>query len=131
MDLERLTHHQNYHTTVMVALVLSGLAVTFAALVGRGTLNLKGALLLDEPTDITVIALMEPKLSTDEKISKITFLRKEAPINGKATYSYLVKTTPDQQYFLRVYFEKDTGKWATTGLETLHGEPGAETPLSQ
>jgi hypothetical protein len=62
---------------VLIAVILSAMVVMFAAILGRGALNLKGALLVDEPTDVTVIAVIEPKLSDGVAISDIDFLRKE------------------------------------------------------
>ncbi len=131
MHIEKITH-QSYRTSVVVAIVLSGMVVTLAAFLGRGTLKLKAALALDEPTDVTVIALMENKLPSDVKITSIDFLRKEAdPAGGKPTYAYHVAASDQSDFFLRLFFNKDLGEWEVTHLETLHAGPAAETQPPQ
>lgn len=128
MDLEKISH-QNYRISVWVAIVLSGIVVTLAAFLGRGALNLKAALVLEEPTDVTVIALMEPKLPADAKIVAIDFLRKEPdPNSEKPTYAYHIETSDRNNYFLRLYFNREIGQWEVTRLETLHATPEGETP---
>jgi hypothetical protein len=131
MHIEKITH-QSYRTSVVVAIVLSGMVVTLAAFLGRGTLKLKAALALDEPTDVTVIALMENKLPSDVKITSIDFLREETdPAGGKPTYAYHVAASDQTDFFLRLFFNKDRGEWEVTHLETLHAESAAETQPPQ
>ncbi len=130
MDIERISR-QSYRLSVLVAIVLSAIVVTFAAVVGRGTLNLKGALILDEPTDVTVIALMEPQMATGAKITGITFLRKESEVNGKPTYAYHVADSNQDNFFVRIYFDTLVNQWRISHFENLHGEPSTETPPRQ
>ena len=131
MHFEKITH-QNYRMSVMLAIVLSGMVVTLAALLGSGTLRLKAALALDEPTDLTVIALFEDNLPEGVKIQTIDFLRKEPEYyGGKPSYAYHVATSDLSDYFLRLVFNRDTGSWELTHLEPLRGEPAAETQPPQ
>lgn len=121
MDIEHFSH-QGYQVSVWIALVLSGLVVTLAALLGRGTLNLNGALLVDEPTDVTVIALTEPRLEEDVTISRIDFLRKEDKGQTKSVYAYHVVTSDEGNYLVRLGFNDETGKWSLIQFDRLHGE---------
>ena len=126
MDIEHFTH-RGYKMSLVVAIVLSGLVVTLASLVGRGTLNLRGALLLTEPHDTTVIALVEPKLTGNVKISNITFLRKEdvSPAGEKPTYTYHVETSDGGDWFARLLFDKNSAQWTLERFEKLHGSDDA------
>lgn len=125
MDIEKISH-SGYRMSVIIAIVLSCMVVTFAALLGRGTLNLNGALLLDEPTDVTVIALVEPKLDTDVKIGEIDFLRKEKrDSDTHQTYAYRVHTSDASDYLVRLGFDISTKRWTLTQFERLHAESSA------
>jgi hypothetical protein len=62
MDLEKLTHHKNYGLTVSIALLLSMALVIVAAIIGRGTLNVKSALLSEHVTVPVVIKLVRDTL---------------------------------------------------------------------
>jgi hypothetical protein len=130
MDIEHISR-QSYRLSVVVAIVLSAIVVTFAAVVGRGTLNLKGALMLDEPTDVTVIALVEPRLATGAKITGINFLRKEDEVNGRATFAYHVTISNEDNLFVKIYFDVLVNEWRIAHLENLHGGPSTETPPQQ
>lgn len=120
MDIEKISH-RGYKVSVVVAIVLSGLLVTFAALIGRGTLNLAGSLVLPEATPLTVIALMQEKLKSGVTIDNVELLRieKEESETGKPDSTYLVKTSDDAQYFIRISWEE--GKWSLRNYEPLHG----------
>ena len=121
MDIEHLTH-RGQRLSLAIAVVLSCMAVTLASLIGRGTLNLSGALLLTEPRDTTVIALVEPKLQEKITISGIIFLRKEDPMPGeKPTYTYHVRTSDESDYFVRLRFDTTSSQWALERLEKLYG----------
>ena len=138
MDIEHMTH-RGYKLSLIIAIVLSAMVVTLASLVGRGTLNLSGALVLNEPHDTTVIALIEPKLATNEKISEIDFLRKE-PVKGQSDasgsvidpksmqYSYTVRTSDGSDYLIQLIFDTDTRQWITRTFERLHG--GNSAPVA-
>lgn len=122
MDIEKMAH-TGYRTSVVIAIVLSSMVVTLAALLGRGTLNFRGALLLDEPTDVTVIAAVEPKLADDIAISSIDFLRKEKRgENEKPFYAYQVKTSDGVHYLVRLGFDDDAKIWGLLHFEKLHGD---------
>ena len=109
--------------SVIIAVVLSCMVVTLAALLGRGTLNLNGAVLLDKPTDVTVIALMEPKLNQNEKISEIDFLREEKrDADTHESYAYHVHTSDASDYLVRLGFDVSTNGWSITQFERLHAE---------
>ena len=125
MDLEKISH-AGYRMSAIIAIVLSCMVVTFAALLGRGTLNLKGALALDAPTDVTVIALVEPKLEGSVKISAINFLRKEKhEADARETYAYHVRTSEGSNYLVRIGFDITRAEWTLTQFERLHGETEA------
>jgi hypothetical protein len=126
MDFQQITH-QGYRLSILVAMVLSAVAVTLAALIGRGTLNLRGSLILEEPTDITVIALMETTLPENIKVAQIDFLREEAEVGGKPTYAYHVGTSDLGNYFVRLYFDREIGRWAVAHAERLRETPAEET----
>lgn len=128
MDMERLTH-SGYKLSVVIAVVLSAMVVTLTALLGRGALNLKGALLLDEPSDVTVIATVEPKLSEDVGIRNIDFLRKEnRGEDEKPFYAYQVKTSDEKYYLVKIGFDDTEKKWALVTFESLHADPIIEEP---
>ena len=123
MDLERITH-TGYKHSVVIALVLSAMVVTLAALLGRGALNLKGSLLLDIPTDVTVIALVEPKLDKKVGIREIDFLRKEKRgENEKPFYAYQVKTSDAEYHLVKIGFDTEEKKWTLVTFEFLHADP--------
>ena len=121
MDIEHIKH-RHFKPSLAVALAISMMVVIGAALLGRGTLNLKGAVLLSEPRDVTVIALVEPKLEKGIHISGITFLRKEdAPAGEKPLYAYHVKTSDESDYFARLKFDTQSAEWTLERFEKLHG----------
>src|SRR6185295_17646546 len=122
MDVEHLTH-TTYKLSVVIAIVLSGMLVTLAALLGRGTLNLSGSLYLDEPSDVTVIALVEPKLATDVGIRGIDFLRKEnRDDNQKPFYAYEVKTSDEKFYLVKIGFDTEAKQWVLQQMTSLHAD---------
>lgn len=121
MDIEKLSH-TGYRTSVMIAIVLSCIVVTLAALLGRSTLNLKGGLLLDEPTDVTVIAAVEPTLQNGVAIRSIEFLRTKDTEKGKPYYDYQVATSDGMHYLVRLGFNDEQGQWGLLYLEKLHGD---------
>lgn len=121
MDIERMSH-SGYRTSVAIAVVLSCMVVTIAAVLGRGTLNLKGALLLDEPTNVTVISLVEPKIGS-AKISNIIFLRKEKRDGDeRQSYAYQVSLSDKSNYLVRLGFNISKNEWSLTQFDLLHGE---------
>lgn len=122
MDIEKLTH-TGYRTSVIVAVILSCMLVTFVALLGRGTLNLKGALVVDEPTPVTVIATVEGLLDKGVTIRNIIFLRKEESNSTKPYYDYQVSTSDKKQYLARMSFDDDAHIWTVLHFESLHGNP--------
>ena len=121
MGIEHIKHRWNYNMSVRIGLIMSAMIVTLAALIGRGALNLKSALLADEPTDVTVIVTVEPKLAEKVTITAINFLRKEPQEgNAKPLYDYYVDTSSGQPYFVRLRFDTVTNQWALLTFETLH-----------
>ncbi len=122
MDIEHALHG-NHKLALVVALVLSAMVVTVAALIGRGTLNLKGSLFLDTPTPVTVIALTEPRLAEGVHISNVKPLREEpAEKRGeKPQYTYHVQTTDESDYFARLTFDAASARWTLERFEKLHG----------
>lgn len=123
MSIDHIKQHWNYKLSVKVGLVLSAMVVTLASLIGRGALNLKSSLLGNEPTDVTVIATVEPKLEDRIKITEINFLRKEPQEDGeKPLYDYYVETSGGQPYFVRLRFDTTVGEWTLLTFETLHPE---------
>lgn len=121
MDIEHFKH-RHFKPSLIVALILSIIVVIGAALLGRSTLNIKGALLLSEPRDITVIVLVEPKLPEDIHITSITFLRKEDTSPGeKSEYTYHVQTSDESDYFARLKFDTASAQWTLARFEKLHG----------
>lgn len=126
MDIQHFTH-QGYRVSVWVAVVLSGLIVTLTALIGRGTLNLKGALVLPEPRDITVIALMEPKLEEDVTITSIELLRKQerTELKERPRYDYKVETSDGQHYLVILGFDAVKNEWTIVASDTLRADPAS------
>lgn len=121
MGIEHIKHRMSYRLSVIIGLVLSGMVVTLASLIGRGSINLKSALIKDEPTDVTVIAIVEPKLTDGTKITGINFLRKESQgENAKPLYDYYVTTSEDTPYFVRLRFDASSNQWQLLTFETLH-----------
>lgn len=131
MDIEHLTH-QSYRMSIWIAVVLSGLIVAFASIIGRGTLNLRGALFVDEPTDVTVIALTEPKIGTGASLSKIEFLRKEDTTEGeKPNYAYNIRLSDNRYYLVRIGFDKEHAMWSLLQFEQLRADPLTDGNSSQ
>lgn len=121
MDIEHFTH-RHYRPSLIVSLLLSLLIVGLTSMLGRSTLKLAGAVLLDEPKEITVIALTEPKLSEDTHISDVILLRKEdAPDGQKPSYTYHVRTSDGSDYFTRLTFDTAASKWTLERFEKLYG----------
>ncbi len=122
MDIEKISH-SGYRMSVVIAIVLSCMVVTLAAVLGRGTLNLNGALLVDQPTNVTVIALVEPELDEGVVIRDINFLRKEKrEVDSHESYAYHVSTSDSADYLVRIGHDITTNQWTLTQFETLHGE---------
>ncbi|MEQ1849251.1 MAG: hypothetical protein ABL890_01535 [Candidatus Peribacteraceae bacterium] len=144
MDIEQLTH-LNYRKSMWVSVVLSGLAVCIAAILGRGAINLRGALLRDVPSPATVIAaLYDDAILTkksDIMVQNVNELRKEDSVESeKPIYSFLVELSNGDQYLVKLGWVD--GEWTVIESETdrLHGEsemlidtevPEAESELSQ
>lgn len=128
MDIEKFTH-QGYKVSIVVAVVLSAIVVTLTALIGRGTLNLRGALVVVDPTEVTVIAAVEKEKLLEEGvvISGITLLRKkDSQVPGeKASYSYLVNTSDGAKYFAQLKWNGTEKQWSIT-FENLHGAENGE-----
>lgn len=123
MDLERITH-TGYKHSVVIAIVLSAMVVTLTAMLGRGALNLKGALLLDEPSDVTVIAAVEPRLDSDISIKGIDFLRKEKRgEDEKPFYAYQVQTSDEEYHLVKLGFDTEEKMWVLVTYESLHADP--------
>lgn len=119
MDLEKLTH-SGYRVSVVTAIVLSCMVVTLASLLGRSALNLRGALVLDEPTDVTIIALVEPRLEEDTSIAGINFLRKEdVTASSKPFYAYHVVLSDGENYLVRIGFDAEDERWILMHYEHL------------
>ncbi|MDD5055172.1 MAG: hypothetical protein PHZ00_02790 [Candidatus Peribacteraceae bacterium] len=128
MGIEHIKHRWNYRMSVSVGLVLSAMVVTLSALIGRGAINLKSSLLADEPTDVTVIATVEPRLEESVTISAINFLRKEPQKEDeRPLYDYYVETSAGRPYFVRLRFDASIGKWTLLTFETLHPENAMPT----
>ncbi len=123
MDIENLTH-SGYKLSVLIAIILSMMVVTLAAMLGRGTLNLKSALLLDKPSYITVIAALEPKLPEHVSISAIDFLRMEKRgEKDKPYYAYQVKTSDNEYHLVKIGYDEDLKQWTLMNYEFLHVDP--------
>lgn len=122
MDIERLTH-SGYKLSVAIAIILSMMLVTLAALLGRGALNLQGSILLDKPSDVTVIATVEPKLAENISISDIDFLREEKRDGEeKPYYAYQVKTSDNAYYLVKLGFDEEMKRWTLIIFESLHAQ---------
>lgn len=122
MDIERLTH-MSYKKSMWVALVLSGLAVVVAALLGRGTLNLRASLTEEIPTDVTVIAALYEKEKLVENgevvIANIEQLREEEDDQSdKSVYAFLVGLSNDENYLVKLSWRLN--QWSLTMYERLH-----------
>lgn len=124
MDIEQLTH-LSYKKSLWVSIVLSGLAVGVAAILGRGAINIRGALIKEVPTDATVVAAIydDQVLNPDSKIfiEKIQELREEKGMEGeKSVYSYLVDFSNDEQYMMKLAWYNN--EWTIIEADRLHGE---------
>lgn len=94
MNIEKLTH-RNYRLTVCIAIVLSGMVVTLASLLGRGAIQIKGALTVEEPTPLTVAVLVEKFNVYPSDII-------ELPKRSDKEHRYSVKATTGEMYFVRI-----------------------------
>jgi hypothetical protein len=94
MDIQKLTH-KNYRLTVCIAIVLSGMVVTLASLLGRGALQIHGALAVEKPTELTVAILIE-------KYKLYPLDVTELPKRDNLEHRYVVKTTDDETYMVRI-----------------------------
>ncbi|MSR67262.1 hypothetical protein EXS65_00320 [Candidatus Peribacteria bacterium] len=127
MDIEHFKH-RHFKPSLIVSVILSILVVILASALGRSTLNLKGAVSLNEPKEITVIALVELKLKEDVHISDIRFLRKEdAPDGQKAVYAYHVQTNDENDYLVKLKFDPSPRTWTLSEFVKLYG---SDTPSS-
>lgn len=113
MDLEKLTHHKSYGLTVATALLLSLAVVVVAAVIGRGTLNLKGALVSEHVTIPVVIQLFGED-HEKETISDV----EELPARPEIVGSAFVVTTDVRSYYVRV---SPTKPWETLETKPMHG----------
>ena len=129
MDSEYFAN-RGYRLSLVLAIALSLMVVILASLLARGRLNVRGALLLEEPREITVIALLEPKLTDGTTIDFVDFLRKESPVTSeeKAVYSYHVKTSDESDYLLQLRYDSEKKQWGIHHIERLHASAAA-TPL--
>lgn len=119
--------HTGYKHSVAIALVLSAMVVTLTALLGRGALNLKGALLEDndgKPSDVAVIVLLEQTLADGVVISEIIPLREEKRgKNERPYYAYQVKTSDEEYRLVKLGFNSEEKKWTLVTNESLHVDP--------
>jgi hypothetical protein len=127
MDLEKMMN-RGYTLSVCVALGMSVLIILIGAAIGRGTLNIRGALVVDEPTDVTVIAAVEPLLEEKDIITNIKFLRKrKSEEKEKSTYDYLVDTKQSGHHFIQLGWHSEEKKWILIANDLLHGERTTDT----
>lgn len=119
--------NRGYRISVFVALGLSVIVVLMGAAIGRGTLNIRGALVIDEPTDVTVIASVEPLLENKDIITNIKFLRKKDEQGKKSTYDYLVSTQKSGHHFIRLGWHEEDKKWIIVENDRLHGDKTMQT----
>lgn len=122
MDLEQITH-RSHNTAVVLALVLSAMITVVMSFLVHASVNLKGSLLLDEPTDVTVISAVEPKLQDGIVIKRLTFLRKEDnPVLSKVkpVYSYIVALSDTSMYLTQLVWSADEKRWMLEKFEKLH-----------
>ncbi len=121
MDIEHFAH-RGYRTSLLIATVLSAMAVTLAAVIGRGTLNLKGSLFQSVPTVLTAIAVAGQALPNGITIIDVRFLREEqGPAGEKSTYTYHVRTSEKSDYFARLRFDTKSAQWKLDRFEKLYG----------
>lgn len=122
MDLEHITH-RSHNVAVVLALVISAVITVIMSFLIHATVNLKGSLLLDEPTDVTVISAVEPKLKEGVVIKRLTFLRKEDnPVLSKVkpVYSYIVAMSDTSMYLTQLVWSADEKHWTLEKFERLH-----------
>lgn len=121
MDIEHYLH-RGYRASVIVSIIVSLVIVLLVSFLGRRASNLKGSLVLGEPNDITVIALMEPTLATGSIITNIRFLRKvdAASIDQRPNYAYLVTTSDNAKHLLKIGWSTTNMQWMIAMDETLH-----------
>lgn len=123
MDIEYLQHHKR-RAIMLASVFISALIVVIAASVGRGPVNLQGSLVLSEPNDVTVIAVVEPSLQQDSNatISSITRLRSVDDANGKRpSYDYMVETSDERSILVRLAWDEGEQHWILLTQEDLHG----------
>lgn len=122
MDLEQITH-RSHNTAVVLALVLSAMITVIMSFLVHASVNLKSSLLLDEPTDVTVISVVEPKLQDGVVIKRLTFLRKEDnPVLSKVkpVYSYIVALSDTSMHLTQLVWSADENRWVLEKFEKLH-----------
>ncbi len=126
MDIERLTH-SGYKRSVAIAIVLSAMVVTFAAVLGRGAINLRGALIDvsdGKPSDIAVILVVEEKLHDGIVVSQVHFLREEKRGEDESPYyAYQVQTSDGEYLLVKLGFNLDEKKWQLVTFESLRADP--------
>jgi hypothetical protein len=104
MDIQKITH-KNFRSTVLIAIVLSGMVVTIASFLGRGAMAISGALLTEKPTELTVTMLLEPLHITPEEIY-------ELPERNDKTHRYSVLATDHETYFMSIAPDRPPWKLA-------------------
>ncbi len=104
MDIQLLSNGR-YSKTITLAVILSGLVVAAAALLGRATLNMNAAL-IDKP-DLAIYLLLP-----EEGIGKTTLLR-----STETTRDYLAETKEGDKL---VQLSNGENGWYVENMEMLH-----------
>jgi|GEM_PF-1330638 len=126
MDIEQITH-LSYKKSLWVAIVLSGLAVAVAALLGRSTLNMNASVGFDYFSDATAIAVLykEQKLEDGEPpfIVSLNHLR-STDVEGSnyQKHAYLVLLSNGEKYMAEYVRDEEAHQWVTSIYDLMHGE---------
>ena len=125
MDIQKITH-KTYRMSVFITLVLSGLIVAFAALVGRGIVNLRGSLVADDLRPIGVIMAVEKTdAAKDKTVDEVRLLprRPDELTNERRAYVWLSNGN-----WYAVKLLQKNNHWTVDGMDRLHGDPPSAVP---
>ncbi len=120
MDTKRILR-EKHKFTLTVAVALSFLVVVVAALLGRGFLQLKGSLTADEPSELTIVALVLQD-NPDLSVINVTPLPYR---EGEDTHHFTYELKSGGIYMAEIE-RKDDGEWHfKQEPKLLHGSASA------
>lgn len=116
MHIQKHEPPHSFRMTVVIAVVLSTMLVTFTSLIGREAINLKGAIMEPEFKELTVVALLEPyvKEGVLPPIKAVNILPFRGNKNHPSHVAFYVTTEDGESYFVEAAWNFSSG-WQVIG----------------